>query len=181
MHVQLANLIKRVHCILDGFVDNEEEVLARLTEIICTPAVLVQEWEELMAGVGSKLPQKAREKLEELKPIERRTTSRSARSVQGLLDAFASVGRRGDGDGVHAGRRPPLYDLATRFRNGLIDNATGIVRSVHRALYRRGEALPRRQVRAARRVQPEQCAHGDAGGGAAGRALALRSSSARCP
>lgn len=68
MHLQLHNLSRRVHHMLDGFVDNEEEVVHRLSEVLLLPDVMLDEWADLMSGVGAKLPQGARELLLPLKP-----------------------------------------------------------------------------------------------------------------
>jgi biotin carboxyl carrier protein len=93
-HVQLAHLEARVHNMLEGFVDNEDEVLQRLSyrrmqrptahtplslpacpqvlqrlsEMMQLPEVMRDEFDELMTGAGSKLPQAIRETLEALKP-----------------------------------------------------------------------------------------------------------------
>ena len=86
MHNQVSNLCKRVHNMLDGFVDNEEEVIARLSEILLLPAVMLDEWADLMSGVGSKLPQAARDLLAPLKPDG--VTEGFGSEVQAALEAY---------------------------------------------------------------------------------------------
>ena len=125
-HRQLGFLRQRVHAILDGYVDNEEEVLARLQEMLVAPETLVHEWDELMAGVGSKLPQGAREKLAELVPDPTNDGPFGATVLRALSEAEASM----EDGAVTAFKQQaePIYEFATRFKHGLLDNATGVVR-----------------------------------------------------
>ena len=61
--MQLRYLEARVHHMLDGYVDNEDKVLELLGAILTDARVMHSEFEELMTGAGSKLPQAPREAL----------------------------------------------------------------------------------------------------------------------
>mmetsp|Transcript_32468 Transcript_32468/g.74377 ORF Transcript_32468/g.74377 Transcript_32468/m.74377 type:complete len:2019 (-) Transcript_32468:454-6510(-) len=126
MHLQMHNLCKRVHNMLDGFVDNEEEVIHRLSEILLLPDVMLDEWADLMSGVGSKLPQGARDLLAKLKP-NASTEGFGAEVLQALesfetkLDEAAAA--------TFKAQAEPLYSFAARFKTNLLDHATIVVKS----------------------------------------------------
>ena len=116
-HVQLAHLEARVHNMLEGFVDNEDEVLQRLSyrrmqrptahtplslpacpqvlqrlsEMMQLPEVMRDEFDELMTGAGSKLPQAIRETLEALKPGSDSELVRPASCVAARAAPFPSA------------------------------------------------------------------------------------------
>ena len=101
-------------------------MLARLSEILVTPETLVHEWEELMAGVGSKLPQGPREKLAVLVPDPTNDGPFGATVLECMSAATSHMDEATFT--TFKQQAEPLYDFATRFKNGLLDNSTMVVR-----------------------------------------------------
>ena len=124
-HVQLRYLEARVHHMLDGYVDNEDKVLELLGAILTDASVMHSEFEELMTGAGSKLPQAPREALGAL--LGGPDEGLGGRVLK-VLDAFVAAA---DEDTALAfkGSAAPLYSFGERYRTSTLDNATGVVRS----------------------------------------------------
>ena len=127
LHHQLAFLTQRVHNILDGYVDNEEEVLYRLSEILLDPCTLCHEWQQLMMGVGSKLPQHVREKLQELTPSEVHDEPFGAK-VLGVLEGAIEDAKDDAAATALRGQAVDLVAFGMRFKGGLVDMSTGVIR-----------------------------------------------------
>ena len=103
-------------------------MLGRLSEILVTPEMLVHEWDELMAGVGSKLPQGPREALSALAPDPTSDGPFGAAVLSVLANAETAI----DDEAVLSALKSqaaPIYEFAMRFKNGLLDNSTGVVRA----------------------------------------------------
>ena len=124
LHVQLRYYEARVHQMLLGFVDNEDKVLEQLVELLLNPAVLQSEYDELMTGAGSKLPQAPRERLVALQgsPDE----SFGSR-VLAVLDEFVMSADQTTANSFRE-QAAPLYAFADRYKGGILDNSTHIVR-----------------------------------------------------
>ena len=88
----------------------------------------MHEWQELMAGVGSKLPQGAREKLAELEPDPTNDAPFGLKVLEVLEASVAAMADEG-AKTAFTQQAAPIYDFASRFKNGLLDNATGVVRA----------------------------------------------------
>ena len=125
-HQQLGYLVKRVHNMLDGFVDNEEEVISRLSDVLLNPEVMLHEWTDLMAGVGSKLPQAPREELAALRPSA--TTEAFGGTVLGILLKYeASLAPDEALSTAFRQQAELLYSFGQRFKSSSLDYATVIV------------------------------------------------------
>ena len=120
-------MMARVHNILDGYVDNEDEVLARLGEVLLMPELIVHEWDELMAGVGAKLPQGPRDRLAALTPNPANDEPFGA-TVLGMLN-LSEAAMDEAALAAFRSQAAPIFEFAQRFKNGLLDMSTGVIRS----------------------------------------------------
>ena len=124
LHVQLRYYEARVHQMLLGFVDNEDKVLEQLVELLLDPAVLQSEYDELMTGAGSKLPQAPRE---QLVALQGSADEDFGARVLAVLDEFVVSADETTANSFR-GQAAPLYAFADRYRGGMLDNSTHIVR-----------------------------------------------------
>ena len=124
-HVQLRYLEARVHHMLDGYVDNEDKVLELLGTILTDASVMHSEFEELMTGAGSKLPQAPREALGAL--LGGPDEGLGGRVLK-VLDAFVAAADEATAL-AFKGSAALLYSFGERYRTSTLDNATGVVRS----------------------------------------------------
>ena len=104
------------------------QVLYQLSEILLSPFLIVDEWSELMAGVGSKMPQHCRDALQKLAPDPKADSAFGAEVLAVLEQSVANAESEGAAVALTQ-QAAPLFDFGTRFKGGLIDNATSVVRS----------------------------------------------------
>jgi len=101
------------------------KVLELLSAILTDARVMHSEFEELMTGAGSKLPQAPREALSAL--LGGPDEGLGARVLQ-VLDAFVAATDEQTAL-AFKGQAAPLYSFGERYRTSTLDNATGVVRS----------------------------------------------------
>ena len=129
LHMQLHYLTQRVHNVLDGYTDNEEELLKGLSELLIDPTVMCHEWDQLMMGVGSKLPDHVRSKLKLLTPDPEKDEPFGAKVLE-ILDAALDDHSKDEASKVALrGQAAPVFEFGNRFKGGTLDMSTGVVRS----------------------------------------------------
>uniref|UniRef100_A0A7S4BXK4 Acetyl-CoA carboxylase n=1 Tax=Chrysotila carterae TaxID=13221 RepID=A0A7S4BXK4_CHRCT len=130
LHEQYKYLVARTHNMLDGFVDNEDEVLQRLSALLLNPKVMSAEFDELIAGPGSKLPQAPRAALEQLHAQGNVHKHDCFGSL--VLDALrAHEATLPDAAAVAAFRAAaePVYSFGHKYESGMLDFSTSCIAS----------------------------------------------------
>jgi len=127
-HTQMQKLVARCFAMLDGYVDNEDDVLSKLSELLLDPEVLLADFDELMAGPGSKLPQSPRDGLAALKPREMNADSFGAQVLEVLLKYERTLDETGKTN--FRGAAEPVFLFAERYKGGMIDCSTQIISSL---------------------------------------------------
>ena len=129
LHMQLQYLTQRVHNVLDGYTDNEEELLKGLSELLIDPTVMCHEWDQLMMGVGSKLPDQVRSKLKLLTPDPEKDEPFGAKVLEILEAALDDPSKDEASKVALKGQAAPVFEFGNRFKGGPLDMSTGVVRS----------------------------------------------------
>jgi len=120
LHQQMAYLVARTHHMLDGFVDNEDDVLHKLSELLLEPDVMWSEYDELMAGPGSKLPEKPRLALAALSA---HGSEGFGELVASTLNAFMAELDEGARTAFKAASEP-VQMFADKYKTGMLDMST---------------------------------------------------------
>lgn len=133
LHQQVAYLVARTHHMLDGFVDNEDDVLHKLSELLLDPEVMWSEYDELMAGPGSKLPEKPRLALAALLTPGRRASPHGSEgfgeAVGATLAAFVATLDDGSATAAFKAASEPVAAFADKYKTGMLDMSTMVTAS----------------------------------------------------
>ena len=127
VHQQVAYLIARAHHMLGGFVDNEDDVLNKLSELLLDQRVMWSEYDELMAGPGSKLPEKPRQALSQLLTPARRAAADGGNGFgDTVLAALAAFSDTLDEAAATAFKNAsePVAAFGEKYKSGMLDMST---------------------------------------------------------
>jgi len=127
VHQQVAYLIARAHHMLGGFVDNEDDVLNKLSELLLDQRVMWSEYDELMAGPGSKLPEKPRQALSQLLTPARRAAADGGNgfgdTVLATLAAFSDTLDEAAAT-AFKNASEPVAAFGEKYKSGMLDMST---------------------------------------------------------